>query len=106
MAKYLAKRVAMMLAAMLAICLLTFCLMHAVPGGPFTNDRKVTPEVEAALNEKFGLDQPLTTQFFTYMKGVLHGDFGPSYKYTGKTVNEFIEEGYPVSGKLGLITIV
>ena len=106
LAKYLAKRVAMMLAAMLAICLLTFCLMHAVPGGPFTNDRKVTPEVEAALNEKFGLDQPLTTQFFTYMKGVLHGDFGPSYKYTGKTVNEFIEKGFPVSGKLGLITIV
>ncbi len=106
MAKYLLKRLCMMVAAMLAICLLTFCLMHAAPGNPFTNDRKVTPEVEAALNEKYGLDQPLAVQFLNYMKGLLHGDFGPSYKYTGKTVNEFIENGFPVSGKLGLITIV
>lgn len=106
MIKYLVKRMGMMAIAMLAICLLTFCLMHAAPGNPFTNDRKVTPEVEAALNEKYGLDQPLTVQFVNYMKGILHGDFGPSYKYTGKTVNEFIETGFPVSGKLGLVTII
>lgn len=104
--KYLVKRMGMMAIAMLAICLLTFCLMHAAPGNPFTNDRKVAPEVEAALNEKYGLDQPLTVQFVNYMKGILHGDFGPSYKYTGKTVNEFIETGFPVSGKLGLVTII
>lgn len=106
MIKYLVKRMGMMAIAMLAICLLTFCLMHAAPGNPFTNDRKITPEVEAALNEKYGLDQPLTVQFVNYMKGILHGDFGPSYKYTGKTVNEFIETGFPVSGKLGLVTII
>lgn len=106
MIKYLVKRMGMMAIAMLAICLLTFCLMHAAPGNPFTNDRKVTPEVEAALNEKYGLDQTLTVQFVNYMKGILHGDFGPSYKYTGKTVNEFIETGFPVSGKLGLVTII
>lgn len=106
MAKYFAKRVGMMILSMLAICLITFSLMHAVPGGPFTNDRKVAEEVEAALNEKYGLDKPLPVQFLSYMKGLLHGDFGPSYKYTGKTVNEFIENGFPVSGRLGFITIV
>ena len=62
MVKYFAKRLGMMLAAMLAIIVLTFCLMHAVPGGPFTSDRKATPEVEAALNEKFGLNDPLPVQ--------------------------------------------
>ena len=106
MAKYFAKRVGMMILSMLAICLITFSLMHAVPGGPFTSDRKVAEEVEAALNEKYGLDKPLPVQFLSYMKGLLHGDFGPSYKYTGKTVNEFIENGFPVSGRLGFITIV
>ena len=105
MAKYFAKRVGMMILSMLAICLITFSLMHAVPGGPFTSDRKVAEEVEAALNEKYGLDKPLPVQFLSYMKGLLHGDFGPSYKYTGKTVNEFIENGFPVSGRLGFITI-
>lgn len=106
MAKYFAKRVGMMILSMLAICLITFSLMHAVPGGPFTSDRKVAEEVEAALNEKYGLDKPLPVQFLSYMKGLLHGDFGPSYKYTGKTVNEFIENGFPVSCRLGFITIV
>lgn len=106
MVKYFAKRLGMMLVAMLAIIVLTFCLMHAVPGGPFTSDRKATPEVEAALNEKFGLDDPLPVQLLRYMGGLLHGDFGPSYKYTGKTVNEFIEKGFPVSAKIGLITVV
>lgn len=106
MVKYFAKRLGMMLAAMLAIIVLTFCLMHAVPGGPFTSDRKATPEVEAALNEKFGLNDPLPVQLLRYMGGLLHGDFGPSYKYTGKTVNDFIETFFPVSAKIGLITVV
>ena len=80
--------------------------MHAVPGGPFTSDRKVTPEVEAALNEKYGLNDPLPVQFVNYLGGLLHGDLGPSYKYTGKTVNEFIVNGFPVSARLGAATIL
>ncbi|MEA4954780.1 MAG: ABC transporter permease [Pseudoflavonifractor sp.] len=106
MVKYFAKRLGMTLVAMLAIILITFCLMHAVPGGPFTSDRKVTPEVEAALNEKYGLNDPLPVQFFNYLGGLIHGDFGPSYKYTGKTVNEFIASGFPVSARLGVTTIL
>ena len=57
----------MMAVAMFMIILLTFVIMHAVPGGPFTNDRKVPPEVEAALNEKYHLDLPLHEQFFEYV---------------------------------------
>lgn len=106
MVQYFAKRLGMTLVAMLAIILITFCLMHAVPGGPFTSDRKVNPEVEAALNEKYGLDDPLPVQFVHYLGGLLRGDFGPSYKYTGKTVNEFIASGFPVSARLGLTTIL
>ena len=62
---YVLKRILLALLTIWIVITVTFFVMHAVPGGPFTNDRKVTPEVEAALNEKFGLDQPLTTQFFT-----------------------------------------
>ena len=106
MIKYFAKRLGMMVVALFMIMLLTFVIMHSIPGGPFTSDRAVSEEVEAALNEKYNLDAPLPEQFFDYLKGVLHGDFGPSYKYTGKTVNDFISNGFPVSGKLGLITII
>lgn len=105
MVRYFIKRIGMMLIAMFLIILLTFSLMHAIPGGPFTRDREVPPEVEAALNEKYHLDKPLPEQFFEYLGNLLHGDLGPSYKYTGKDVNEFIQKGFPVSAKLGAITI-
>lgn len=96
----------MMLVAMFFIILLTFSIMHAIPGGPFTSDKKVSPEIEEAMNEKYHLNDPLPVQFGDYLVSILHGDFGPSYKYPGKTVNEFIETGFPVSAKLGGITII
>ncbi len=104
--KYFLKRFGIMLVALFLIIVLTFTIMHAIPGGPFTSNKQVSEEVEAALNAKYNLDAPLHEQFFSYFGGILHGDFGPSYKYTGKTVNEFIASGFPVSGKLGLVTIV
>lgn len=106
MFKYCMKRIGMMLVAMFLIILLTFVIMHSIPGGPFTSDRKVSAEVEAALNEKYNLNAPLHEQFFQYLGGVMKGDLGPSYKYTGKSVNDFIENGFPVSAKLGGITII
>lgn len=106
MVRYFAKRLGMMLVALFLIMLLTFTIMHAIPGGPFTSDRNVSEEVEAALNAKYHLDRPLPEQFLEYVGGVLKGDFGPSYKYTGKEVNDFISNGFPVSAKLGLVTLV
>ncbi len=106
MVKYFVKRFLIMLAALFLIALITFVIMHAVPGSPFTTDKKVSPEIEAALEAKYHLDDPLPVQFIDYVKGLLHGDFGPSYKYTGKTVNDFIYNGFPVSAKLGGITIL
>ena len=106
MARYFMKRVGMMAVAMFFIILLTFVIMHAVPGGPFTGEKKLSAEIEAAMNEKYHLNEALPLQFVDYLKGVVRGDFGPSYKYPGKTVNEFIADGFPVSAKLGSITIV
>lgn len=106
MVRYFLKRLGIMLAALFMIILLTFVFMHSVPGGPFTSDRNVSEEVEAALNAKYHLDDPLPKQFVDYLSGVMKFDLGPSYRYTGKTVNEFISNGFPVSGKVGGITIL
>lgn len=106
MFKFILKRIGTMLVAMFMIILLTFVLMHSIPGGPFTNTKGVPEEVTAAMEAKYGLDQPMPVQFFNYLGNLLHGDFGPSYKYTGKTVNDFIATGAPVSAKLGLVTLV
>lgn len=106
MAKFILKRLGMMLIAMFMIILLTFVIMHSVPGSPFTNTKGVPEEVIAAMEAKYGLDQPYYVQFFSYLGGVLRGDFGPSYRYTGQTVNDFIAAGAPVSARLGLVTVV
>ena len=104
--KYFAKRFCMMIVALFFIILLTFLIMHSVPGGPFTSNKNVSAEVEAALNAKYNLDAPLYEQFFDYLGGVVRGDFGPSYQYRGKSVNDFIRNGFPVSAKLGVVTII
>ena len=106
MKKYLIKRMGMMLITLFLITLLTFILMHAVPGGPFNGEKQVSKAVMDALNEKYKLNDPLWKQFFDYVSGLLRFDLGPSFKYQGKTVNDFIENGFPYSAKLGGITLV
>ena len=106
MTHYILKRLSMMVLTLFLIILLTFILMHSIPGGPFTRDKQLAPAVLAALEEKYNLDDPLPVQFLDYLSGLVRFDLGPSFKYTGKTVNDFIVNGFPYSAKLGLITLV
>ena len=106
MKNYLLKRLGMMLLTLFLITLLTFILMHSVPGGPFTGEKQVSKAVLDALNEKYKLNDPLWKQFLDYVSGLLRFDLGPSFKYQGKTVNDFIENGFPYSAKLGGITLI
>lgn len=106
MTSYILKRMTMMFLTLLMIVILTFFLMHAIPGGPFTAQRELPPEVEAALVEKYNLNDPLLKQLGDYIINLAHGDLGPSFKYPGMSVNDFIREGFPVSGRLGLVTIL
>jgi len=103
---YVLKRIATMFATLFVVVLLTFMLMHSIPGGPFTAERKLPEAVERALVQKYHLDAPLYKQFFDYVKGLLVFDLGPSFKHEGRSVNEFISEGFPLSARLGLISIV
>lgn len=103
---WLARRVGMMALTLLAIITLTFALMHAVPGGPFVSERMLAPEIEAALNAKYGLDQPLWRQYLRYLGGVLTFDLGPSFKYPGVSVNSMIAQGLAVTAQTGLLAVI
>jgi oligopeptide transport system permease protein len=105
MTNYLVKRVIMMVITLFMIALLTFVLMHIVPGGPFTLEKQVPQAVLDALNEKYKLNDPLWKQFLDYLKGLVRFELGPSFKYQGKTVNDFISNGLPYSATLGLVTL-
>ncbi len=106
MAKYILKRVFSIIITLFLVCTLTFIMMRSVPGGPFTTDKKITPEVLAAMEEKYGLDDPILVQYVNYVKGVFTLDFGPSFKKDGVMVNDMIAQSFPVSAKLGLVAIV
>jgi oligopeptide transport system permease protein len=90
---------------MLAIISVAFLMMRAAPGGPFDGERKLPPATERAIAEKFGLDKPLHEQYLDYVGGVIQGDFGPSYKTLGKSVNDLIADGLPVSLTIGFLTM-
>ncbi|MFQ7586022.1 MAG: ABC transporter permease, partial [[Clostridium] symbiosum] len=106
MAKYIAKRIGLAIVTCWLVATLTFFLMNLVPGGPFMAEKALTPQAQQAMMEKYGLDKPLPEQYTIYMGKVLHGDLGPSVKQRGRTVNSIIETKFPVSAKLGGISIL
>lgn len=106
MLRYVIKRFLLMLLTLFIIITATFFLMRTIPGGPFSTDRVLPPHVEAALNAKYHLDDPLMKQYFDYIKSVMRLDFGPSFVYFGQTVNEMMAAGLPVSARLGLLASI
>lgn len=103
---YVIQRLMLMVVTLWAVVTLTFFLMHAVPGGPFVSEKMLAPEIEAALNAKFGLDQPIWKQYLTYLGNVVTFDLGPSFKYPGVSVNEMIADGLPVTAQTGLLAVL
>lgn len=108
MAAYIFRRLLWLLPALLFISLITFGLMHAVEGGPFSpTDRPLPPEVEANLQRKYGLDEPLTVQYLTYMRNLVTGDLGTSVAMEpGRPVSEMLTTGLRATALLGIVTLL
>lgn len=101
---YIGKRVILALLTIWVVITVTFFVMHAVPGDPFTSEKALPQAAQARLEEKFGLDKPLIEQYGTYLKDVVTKlDFGPSLKKDGRLVQDIISDGLKTSAKLGLI---
>ena len=101
---YILKRIAMAALTVWVVITVTFFVMRAVPGGPFMSEKAISEAAQAALEAKYGLDKPVSEQYFTYLKDVFTSfDFGPSLKLRGRQVLDIIMDGMKVSVKLGLI---
>ncbi|MEH7346269.1 ABC transporter permease [Bacillus sp. JJ1532] len=105
MAKYIGKRLLYMLISLWLIVTATFFFMRIAPGNPFTSEKQLPPEIEANLNAHYGLDKPWYAQYGEYLLRVAKWDFGPSFKYKSQTVNDLINDGFPVSFVLGMEAI-
>jgi oligopeptide transport system permease protein len=101
MTAYFIRRLLWLVPVLLFVAVITFALMHSVPGGPWDRDKPLPPAAVEQLNRKYGLDQPLWEQFGRYLLGLLHGDLGVSYRQSDRPVTEVIGGGIKVSAALG-----
>jgi len=105
MLRFIAVRFLQSVPVLLVIVTATFFMLRFVPGGPFTAEKAVAPEVLRNLEAHYGLNRPLFRQYVDYVGSLLRGDLGPSFKYTNRTVNEIMAEKLPVSLELGALSL-
>jgi oligopeptide transport system permease protein len=105
MLRYFLKRLGGAIPTLFIIVTLSFLLVRIAPGGPFDEEKSLPPEILANLESAYGLDQPLWVQYTRYLRSLLHGDFGPSFRYKDFTVTELIGQGLPVTVEIGIAAL-
>ncbi len=103
--QYLVRKVFLLVLSLFLVATITFFLMQAAPGDPFMQEQAIPEEIMRSMYAHYGLDQPWYVQYVKYLKGLVTWNLGPSFKYEGRTVNDIIREGFPVSLVLGLQAI-
>ncbi|CAN0201081.1 unnamed protein product, partial [Chrysoparadoxa australica] len=103
---YAVRRIAGVVPTLLILLTLAFVLIRSAPGGPFDAEKQLPPQIEANLQAKYHLDEPLYQQYARYVWDVLHFDFGPSFQYKDLTVTQLITDAFPVSLKLGAASLL
>ncbi len=100
---YIIRRLLQVIPVLWLVATSTFFLMHAAPGGPFDSERQISAEIQANINARYHLDEPLGKQYLRYLQMLASGDLGPSFRYADRSVNEIIATTFPVSAMVGLI---
>lgn len=106
MIKYILKRLGMALITLWAVVTITFVIMHTIPGDPFTKEGKQPEAVRNNLMRHYNLDKPLMEQYVIYLKNLTKFDLGPSISSKSRTVNDYIEDNFPVSLQLGVTALI
>ena len=106
MLRFILYRLLQAIPVLLVVVTVTFFLVRLAPGGPFSAEKAVPPEVLKALEARYHLDQPISAQYLGYLGDLLHGDFGPSFRYPGRSVDEMIFSGLPTTAELGLYALL
>ena len=106
MISYLIRRILWIIPVLFAVSVITFTLMHAVPGGPWDREKRLPAAVQARLNAEYGLDQPLVVQYVRWATDFVRGDLGPSYRYQDRRVNDIVSDGLMTTVQLGIMAFV
>ena len=103
MLAYIGRRFLWIIPVLFVVSIITFGLMHSVPGGPWDREKRLPQATTDRLNAKYGLDQPIYVQYITWAGKFLQGDLGPSYRFTDRTVNDIVADGIWTTVQLGLM---
>ncbi len=106
MHKIIIRRVLASIPVLLIVITATFFFVRAAPGGPFDSEKVVSPEILKNLNEQYKLNDPVYLQYLDYLKNLVQGDFGPSFRFPNRSVTEMILTGLPVTFELGLYALL
>ena len=106
MISYITRRLLWIIPVLFAVSVITFALMHAVPGGPWAREKQLPDAVEHRLNAQYGLDQPVYEQYARWAVGFVTGNLGPSYRYQDRTVNDIVSDGFWVTFQLGIMAFL
>ncbi len=106
MVTFVLRRLLLLIPTLWIIATVAFFLIHAAPGGPFQSEREIPAAAKAQLLAKYGLDQPLGTQYLQFLRNTARFDFGPSYRFPARQVKEIILEALPVSMELGGLALL
>ena len=106
MIQLILKRLFTYIPVLLVVVIITFLMIHAAPGGPFDAERVASPDIIEKLNEAYNIDKPIYIQNYNYLFNAIQGDFGPSFKYPGRTVTELIMSGLPTTIELAIYSIL
>jgi oligopeptide transport system permease protein len=104
--RFIALRTLQAIPIILIVITATFFLVRAAPGGPFASEKAVLPQVQAALEARYRLDQPMFQQYVSYLGDLVKGDLGPTFRYPGRTVDELILDGLPITAELGFYAMI
>lgn len=102
---FIAKRLVWMAITLWVVFTISFFLMRAVPGGPFSGERKLRPEIKRNVEKRYHLDWPIWDQYFYELGNDLRGDLGVSFKISDFSNNEIIAAGFPKSATLGILAL-
>jgi oligopeptide transport system permease protein len=103
---YLIRRILWIIPVLFTVSIITFVLMHSVPGGPWDRDKALPDAVVTRLNAEYGLDKPLVEQYLTWAGGFVQGDLGPSYRFVDRRVNDIVGDGLPTTIQLGVMAFL
>ena len=104
--RFIALRILQAIPVILTVITVTFFLVRAAPGGPFASEKADMPQVQAALEARYRLDQPILQQYFSYLGDLVRGDLGPTFRYPGRSVDELILDGLPITAELGFYAML